>query len=431
MDKDIYLAYFVLYGVYDNNGSKVTDLIINNTKRPDYLTDSQGIVVHVMNLKTRHMEIIKPNDDDDLKYLSPSFDALSEIDDIRHIYIHDWKPSGLSYSQLIKYAAEDFSRNGCMQLEMKHQYKNIDYLSELTFKNTLKLGNESWDCIVRQYNSGGDECCQMKTMIKKDTVKLSDNKMSELLDLDLHEELDVKQNKIEVKVIKDDNNEETETVCDKIEVKVIKIKENEKIGCELSENDKNRSVQIHEFGCSDNLRSIGVYDESQIFIFSNNQIYPKWFQIHIINVKTGKQTHYSMGSDACYSYDKYLSEHSNRACIIKETHKTTEDLAKDNKHINEIIDVEERVTFSLEIHNVLIIFNMLIFKDAMIDLFSQMRKGNYDDYFYIENLREICEVNYEISIAVREVVRKVIKYLDKTDEEYEEEERQQDEEDEE
>jgi hypothetical protein len=295
MNNDIYLAYFVSYGVYDDNGSKVTDLIINNTKRPDYLTDSQGIVIHVINLKTNHMEIIRPTDDDDLKYLSPNFEGLSRIENIRDdIYTHDCqsthKSCGFSYSQLIKYAAEEFRRNSCMQLEVKHPDGNMPRISELTFTNTLKLGNELWNCVVRQYNDGRDEICQRKVIIKKDTEKLLHDDMSKLFD----------------KLLQDDMSKLFD----------LHMKE----GTDLSENEENSggSIQVYNSGFRHNLRSTGVYDESQIYLFSNHQLFPDYFHIHIINVKTGKQITHDMGNDACYSNDVYLSKNSNRACIIRD-----------------------------------------------------------------------------------------------------------------
>lgn len=253
MDNDIYVVLFVLYGVHDDDGSKITEVILNHQKRPEYLTDEQGVIIHLMNPKTKEMKMIEPSDTDELRHLFPKKmppKYISNIPEYRHIYKSDSETCtnhiNFTYSELIKRGFKDFKRNSGMKYEIRQLYPA---LYQLTFKNTVKLGNQSYNCIVRQFNHGDDgrdEVCQQKLIITRES--------------NVHSKYDI--------------------------------------------------------GFRNTLRSICVYDESSICLFSNHQLFPDWFDIEIINVETGEKCHYGIGEDACYRNDVYLSKNSNRAIIL-------------------------------------------------------------------------------------------------------------------
>ncbi|AYV80556.1 MAG: hypothetical protein Harvfovirus3_1 [Harvfovirus sp.] len=274
---DIYLVIFVLHGIMNDNGQKITHMITSLTKSEN-LTEDEGIRIYLINLKTTQIEIISPTDSDQLKYLHPK-----DISSKKLMY-----SSGLTYEQLILQAARNFSFSSCLELEEKTKYeeretayvidkRDTEYVRE-EWKGKIKKDGVNWNCSIYQCKYGSDEISQRKIILMNDKNNLSEVDIDEILNRDIPKKKYLEQN--ENKNISRGSRDGIHFSFEDGKLKELK----NEIG----------TIQIYNSGFRNDIRSIGIYDDEYIFSFSDHQLEESDFHIDLINIKNGKQNEYGI-----------------------------------------------------------------------------------------------------------------------------------------
>jgi hypothetical protein len=340
---DIYMIIFVLHGVEDNNGKMITDMI-TSLKKPEYMTENEGIVIYLINLKTTQIERIEPTDSDQLKYLHPK-----EIISKKLKY-----SSGLTYSELIRRAAYNFSFSTCLTLEEEIIY-NIKTAKEEcvmeNWKGKIKIGREStdedttarsrnsnedqWNCSIYQFKDGGDEIGQRQVILIKDKHNLSKVDIDKILKQHMNQEKHYVQ-------------KENMNITYKTGQGIHYLFEK---GIPIELKNGVGTIQRYASGFRNNIRSIGVYDDQHIFLFSDHQLFGSDFHLDLINIKDGKQIEY--GFELLFSGEEerndyweltreiqYALSYSNRTCIFTTTKYQKEETLDMLQNINETGSVD-------------------------------------------------------------------------------------------